>query len=270
MGKRISPERTWPLSRPAHKIDVGEPPRVRFFWTPSPVPGRPSSPGVFPHFIIKFFDNIRENLIFREVAGEKIDPGSANMRVNRPLFPRTRAPAAALLMALLLACGCGTNTDEPVFPTSLYTFIGPPTIIGITPVEVIQPYLTVRYEFDLQYYVTNSEEGFQGYNLYMRTFRTAAEDIVAGIEGDPYLPEGIMPSFSHVGESPDTRNPVTRRISNLTPPPGEQAFETCEKYFFSMTAVVRTNVESRRGPEVEACATLNPLLECPVGTVCNP
>lgn len=177
---------------------------------------------------------------------------------------------SVLTALLLLSVGCGTNTDEPVFPLSLYTFIGPPTIIGITPVGIIQTDATVRYQFDLQYYVTNSEEGFQGYNLYMKTFRSAAEDVVSGATGDPYLPDGIMPTFSHVGESPDTLTPVTRRIANLVPSPGEKAFVTCEKYFFFMTAVVRTNIESRPGPEVETCAASNPLQECPSGTACNP
>ena len=167
------------------------------------------------------------------------------------------------------SASCGINTEQPLFPLFTFSVIGAPSIVNVQPRETLTPDLRIKMEFDLEYYVTNSEEGFLGYNLYIQTSTSAAETQVTGIGVPPYLPHGIQPSFSHVGEVPDTKNLVTKRITHQTPPPGEIPFDLCEKYFFRMTAITRAGTQSPPSAEKSVCAARDPLL-CPKGSVCNP
>lgn len=175
--------------------------------------------------------------------------------------------AAALLFVL---ASCGTNTEEPVFPLyTALTLIASPAIVSVRPVEAGTGFADYRIEFDLGYYVTNQEEGFLGYNLYISTSTTSAEAAVGGSSTGIYLPSGTAPSFPHVGSTVSTSSLQTQRLTHLKPPPGEKPFQLCEKYFFRMTALVRNGLESNASAEKSSCAAANAAL-CPKGSACNP
>lgn len=164
--------------------------------------------------------------------------------------------------------GCGTNTSTPVYPLlATLSTVGVPAIISVTPVEVAALPPNVKIEFDLKYYITNQEKEFIGYNLYISTTDTSS--LVAS--GKPYLPDGIEPSFPHVGATPSTApaDLITKRITDFKPAPSPIPFRICELYYFSLQAVTRNGIKSIPGNRVTACASTQPSL-CPVGTGCNP
>ena len=164
---------------------------------------------------------------------------------------------------------CGTNTEQPVYPLVSLTSVGAPAITSVTPVAMFDTNLQLLIEYDLKYYITNAEDGFLGYNLYIRTASSAAEATVLGIGGDPYLPNGYAPSFPHVGATVNTTTEVTQRITHYKPPPGPRIFDACDRYYFRLTAVIRTGSESYPSPEISSCAITDTTL-CPKGSVCNP
>ncbi len=174
-----------------------------------------------------------------------------------------------LLAAFPALVHCGTNTEEPVFPLFTITGVGAPTITAVSSVRRITFDAELIHEFDLNYYITNGEAGFQGYNLYITTSSSSAQATVTGLGTTPYLPLGHGPSFPHVGTTPSTSTLITQRITHVKPPPGEQHFELCEKYFFRLTAVLRSGLESFPSPEISACATTD-ISICPSGSICNP
>ncbi|MBI3394770.1 MAG: hypothetical protein HY042_02935 [Spirochaetia bacterium] len=181
----------------------------------------------------------------------------------------------ACLISLAMA-SCGVNTDQPVFPLyTTFTVVGPPAIISVTPVEVgiatSEPTKPYGVEFNVNFYVTNQEDGFLGYNLYISTSSTSAQSTLGGFTSGPYLPNGVAPSFPEAGKPASTASTalVTQRIQYQKPPPGEIQIQLCEKYFFRMTALVRNNIESAASTELPACAAANTAL-CPKGGPCNP
>ena len=169
----------------------------------------------------------------------------------------------------ILFSACGVNTEQPVYPWITLTAVGAPAITSVAPVATYDADLELLMEYDLKYYITNGEDGFLGYNLYIGTARSSAEATVLGVGGDPYLPNGITPSFSHVGAAVNTSTEVTQRITHFKPPPGPRFFDACDRYSFRLTAVVRTGAESYPSPEISACAITDTAL-CPKGSVCNP
>lgn len=192
-------------------------------------------------------------------------PRKANSPAAAPL---RRGLACALLAGAALAA-CGTNTDEPVFPLFLaFSPVGPPTLVNVNPVEVNAVGEPLRYAFDVQYYITNQEDGFLGYNLYIDSSATSAEAALGGVTGDPFLPSGVEPSFPHADDPADTSTLVTQRVEYFRPPPGLEFFQVCELYFFRITAYTRTTLESNPSTQLSACAAVNPEL-CPIGTPCN-
>lgn len=185
---------------------------------------------------------------------------------------RTLAVGVGLGWAVLLTPACGTNTDEPVLPVYLiFSAVGAPALVSVTPVETNPPATALRYEFDVRYFVTNTEDGFVGYNLYIDSSQTSAQAAILGITGDPFLPEGIAPSFSHATTTPSTANAdiVIQRVSNFRAPPAPENFQACELYFFRITAVTRNAIESPPSAQVQQCAALDSGL-CPKGSPCNP
>lgn len=182
-------------------------------------------------------------------------------------FGRRCFPGLAAFFFLL---NCGTNTDQPPFPLYTYSIVAPPAIVSVSPVEV-PVNLQLRMEFDINYYVTNQEVGFLGYNLYISKTTTSAEAALLGIGTLPYMPDGVEPTFPHVAASPSTASSalITQRVEFEVPPPGLKFFQLCEKYFFRMTAVTRNGLVSNSSPQQASCAALNPAL-CPTGTACNP
>lgn len=178
---------------------------------------------------------------------------------------------AILLTASFLSLfnNCGVNTEEPVYPLVTLTAVGAPAITSVQPVATFDTNLQLLMQFDLKYFITNAEDGFLGYNLYIRTASSAAEATVLGIGGDPYLPRGNAPSFPHVGATVNTTTETTQRITHYKPPPGPRIFDACDRYYFRLTALIRTGAESYPSPEISACAITDVTL-CPKGGVCNP
>ncbi len=164
---------------------------------------------------------------------------------------------------------CGVNTEQPVFPLVTLTSVGAPAITSVTPVATFDETLQLIMQYDLKYYITNGEDGFLGYNLYITKTSSSAEATVLGVGGDPYLPGGNAPSFPHVGEAVDTTTEKTQRITHFKPPPGPKIFDACDRYHFRLTAVIRTGAESYPSNQVDACAITDTTL-CPKGGVCNP
>lgn len=176
------------------------------------------------------------------------------------------------LLLLIAQTACGTNTDTPAYP--LYSIVSPvsaPAITGVTPVSSPTAANPLRFEFDVNYYISNKEETFLGYNLYITSSAVAAESTFTGVVGDPYLEDGIEPSFRHTGTTASTHSTAlqTQRVENYTPAPSPQSFQYCEVYYFRLTAVVYNGTQSNASPQVEACAA-GSAIACPVGTPCNP
>lgn len=169
----------------------------------------------------------------------------------------------------LFVCSCGVNTDQPVYPLLTFTSVAPPTIVSVKPFRQLvffeSPEPEYKIEFDIEYYVTNQENEFLGYNLYISSTSTSPEAPVTG----PYLPVGYDPSFPHLKQEVNTTTLITQRISHFKPPPGERPFDLCEMYYFRLRAYTRNDVESEPSPQIAVCAVEDVLL-CPTGTVCNP
>jgi hypothetical protein len=180
-------------------------------------------------------------------------------------------PIKSLILSLpiLFFSYCGTNTKNPVYPLlTVVNPVAPPTIVSVTPVQITTPSLEIKIEFDLDYYVTNQEPEFIGYNLYISTASTSTQ---SNMGASLYLPNGNEPSFPHQGDSPSTASTdlITQRVTNLKPPPSPIAFTLCEKYYFRMQAVTRNGVYSAPGNQVAACAIAD-VNQCPKGSICNP
>ena len=182
------------------------------------------------------------------------------------------AMGLALLVLTSGLARCGTNTEEPVLPSYLiFSLVSAPALVSVTAVETQDPGDPLQYEFDVRYYVTNQEDGFVGYNLYVDSSQTSAQAAVLGISGTPYLPTGIAPSFDHSESVASTANAdiVTQRVQNFRAPPAPESFQSCELYFFRITAVTRNAIESNPSAQIQQCAALIPAL-CPKGGPCNP
>ena len=182
-----------------------------------------------------------------------------------------RTMAFTLLALSLLWIRCGTNTEEPVFPVfSALAAVSAPAIVSVSAVQndSVSP---SRQEFNVSYFITNQEEGFVGYNLYISSSTTAAQGAFVTLSGEPYLEDGIPPSFKHVGASTSTASAdlQTQRIIHFEAPPAPKSFQLCELYYFRMTAVLRTGLQSNPSAEQSACAATSAGL-CPTGTPCNP
>ncbi len=170
---------------------------------------------------------------------------------------------------LLFILYCGTNTNVPVFPIYSFFPVGSPAIVDVKPVEIITQDNRIRIEFDIFYYVTNQEDEFIGYNLYISTSSISPNLVQAGIGISPYLPSGYEPTFFHTKEEASTEsiNLKQKRIPNLKPAPSEIPFQLCEKYYFRLKAVLRNGIESSPGPEISSCA-FSTQVQCPMNTPC--
>ena len=190
---------------------------------------------------------------------------------------RAKLPGMGLVLALVLSLplsttACGTNTDEPVLPVYLiFSAVSAPALVSVSAVETQLTGDPLRYEFDVRYSITNTEDGFLGYNLYIDSSQTSAQAAILGITGSPYLPAGVAPSFNHAEATASTANQdlQTRRVSDFRAPPAPESFQACELYFFRITAVTRNSIESSPSAQIQQCAALNSAL-CPKGSPCNP
>ena len=128
-----------------------------------------------------------------------------------------------------------------------------------------------KLKFEIKYFLTNSEENFIGYNLYIGTIPFSLENILAGSKSSIYLENGIEPSFSHANAvfSADTQEIQTRVISNKKAAPSPEPFYECLVYYFRLTAYLRGDFESEASSEVQVCASSDPS-SCPSSSPCNP
>ncbi len=172
---------------------------------------------------------------------------------------------------------CGINTDTPTTPFIFLNPINIPQIAGMYPIDsatstdfspVTPTLVSPKPQFILKYYITNTEQQFVGYNLYI----TASTPSLAETQlGAAYLEDGIQPSFPHLvtESSTDSSKIQKKRILNRKPPPGIFPFQKCEVYTFTMRAVFNNGATSNPSAPVYRCASLNPAL-CEEGTSCNP
>ena len=165
---------------------------------------------------------------------------------------------------------CGMNTDVPVVLTPL---INPAaTTPYINTITFATDTNSNTIQFDIQYYVNNTEANFLGYNLYLNTYPLTLSNILANLTKDYlYLETGIQPSFSEKGVNSDNLNTilVTRRIKYSRAAPSPQPFYNCLVYYFSLTAYLRGGYESFSSDTKSICTSTTPTL-CPKGTPCNP
>lgn len=186
---------------------------------------------------------------------------------------RLKSLCAGLAFVFAFAgAACGTNTEEPVLPVYLiFSAVGAPALVSVTPIETQPAAASLRYEFDVRYFVTNTEDGFVGYNLYIDSSQTSAQAAILGITGDPFLPAGVAPSFNHATTNASTVNAdlQTQRVSNFKAAPAPESFQACELYFFRISAVTRNSIESSPSAQIQQCAALDSGL-CPKGSPCNP
>jgi hypothetical protein len=143
--------------------------------------------------------------------------------------------------------------------------VGTPAIIAVRPVESV---LTGDYliQFEVDYYVTNTENEFAGYNLYISSLTESPD---ARTSGTPYLPAGIMPSFHHTSSEANTssKSLITKSVLYASAPPNQINFQLCEKYFFSLAAYSTTGNSSFQSPQKSGCAVMDRSL-CPVNSIC--
>lgn len=171
----------------------------------------------------------------------------------------------ALLVLFAGFASCGTNTDDPVYPILAFIQpIGAPAITSVSAQEKITDDLDYRIEFDVNYYVTNTEDEFIGYNLYINAAATSPEE---RNPGEPYMPSGLEPTFPHSSGEADTTTLMTQRVSYKKAPPDLIPFYTCEKYYFQLTALMRNGQQSNPSAQMEGCATVTPSL-CPIDSPC--
>ncbi len=120
-----------------------------------------------------------------------------------------------LLACTALFLRCGTNTNQPVFPLYVFSTVGAPAIVAVQPVQVNLDPLNPQMQYDLKYYITNQEDGFLGYNLYITSSSTSAQGTLIGLGTGPYLPSGTAPTFPHVGATASTARGCGRaRVNN--------------------------------------------------------
>jgi len=173
------------------------------------------------------------------------------------------------LLIVFIFLSCGTNTNVPVFPIYSLLPVGSPAIVDVKPVEITTSDNQLRIEFDVYYYVTNQQDEFIGYNLYISSSSISPDLVQANIGIIPYLPIGYEPTFYHTKEEASTESSkiVKKRIPNLKPAPSEIPFRLCEKYYFRLKAVLRNGIQSAPGAEISACATSSQIA-CPSNTPC--
>lgn len=174
-----------------------------------------------------------------------------------------------LFLFLIFALKCGTNTNVPVFPIYNLVPIASTSIVDIQPIEIQTNENKIRIEFDIYYYVTNTEDEFIGYNLYISSSSISPDLAQAGIGINPYLPYGYEPTFSHTKEEASvlSKDLKKQRIPNLKPAPSEIPFQICERYYFRLKAVLRNGIPSIPSPEISSCA-VSKNLQCPANSPC--
>lgn len=174
--------------------------------------------------------------------------------------------------------GCGINTDTPTTPYIFLIPINIPQIAGMYPIDsststdfsLVEPVFNgAKPQFILKYYVTNTEQQFVGYNLYITSSTPSLAETQLG--ANAYLENGIQPSFPHLAteNSTDSSRIQKKRILNRKPPPGVFPFQKCEVYTFSIRAVFNNGAVSNPSSPVYRCASLTPSL-CEEGSSCNP
>lgn len=174
-----------------------------------------------------------------------------------------------LFLFFIFLLQCGTNTNVPVYPIYNLIPIGSTAIVDIQPIEIPLTENKIRIEFDIYYYVTNTEDEFIGYNLYISSSSISPDLAQAGIGINPYLPSGYEPTFYHTKEEASTlsKDIKKKRIPNLKPAPSEIPFQICERYFFRLKAVLRNGISAIPSPEISSCAVPKNL-QCPTGSPC--
>jgi hypothetical protein len=172
-----------------------------------------------------------------------------------------------LIVAFSLLAGCGVNTDSPVYPISSLLAIGAPTLVNLEPVASTDP--DVAPYFKVSYFVTNQEDEFIGYNLYVSKVLLSSEAIITGTAGSPYLPDGLDPTFRHTKDEASTLSTdlKTETISYFKPPPSPESFQYCRVYYFALRAVLLNGQYSQPGPQLSACITDANF--CPTTNDCN-
>ncbi|MCB1189255.1 MAG: hypothetical protein H7A23_03725 [Leptospiraceae bacterium] len=183
---------------------------------------------------------------------------------------------------------CGNNTDTPVLPFIFLNPVGTPQIVrmvpavspietpgGVTETGVNVPgtdlpspeAIPYKPEFILKYYVTNQEQQFIGYNLYITTSTPSLAETMQG--ASTYLEDGVPPSFEHSPVESSTNILIKKIIANRIPPPGVFPFQKCEVYTFTLRALLSNGLVSNPSAPVSICSSLYPG-KCPIGTSCNP
>lgn len=188
--------------------------------------------------------------------------------------PKTYLPALFWLrlfgLSLLLIISlnnCGTNTQSPVYPINSIIAVGSPAIVNVEPIVPTDAHAAPS--FKISYYVTNQENEFIGYNLYISQSAQSSEAIQIGAAGLPYFPNGIEPTFRHLTSEVSTaaQNLKTQTVANFKAAPSPQPFQYCRTYYFALRAVVRNGQVSAPGPQISSCLT--DAFYCPTASDCD-
>ncbi len=170
----------------------------------------------------------------------------------------------------LVLCGinfCGLNTNVLAIPVPIvYPPASAPSILNLSVFSDAEG----RESFRLQYFVTNQESDFLGYNLYISRVPTSLESLLAGSPNrgnNRYLSRGISPDFLHANDPIDTSSPITQLIYYRKAPPVPEPFYSCRLYFFKIRAYLRGGFESFPSSEVSQCFSSDPST-CPDDSPC--
>ncbi len=181
-------------------------------------------------------------------------------------------PFSLFFCALLLSpfTHCGMNDQIPALLSPLaYPAATRPEIRAVN--LRFLPEEEARYQFDIQYFITNTEPDFAGYNLYVSNLPSSLEGLLGGKKENRYLENRRSPSFSHSDSiaSSGSQNLITQRVIYRRAPPSPEPFYQCYVYYFRLTAYLRGGFESEASTEEQVCASNSPV-SCPVQTPCNP
>ena len=117
------------------------------------------------------------------------------------------------ITTMVFFLNCGINTDTPTTPYIFLIPINIPQIAGLYPIDsatstdfsYVEPILnSPKPQFILKYYVTNTEQQFVGYNLYITATTPSLAETQLG--ANAYLENGVSPSFTHLATESSTES----------------------------------------------------------------
>ena len=162
---------------------------------------------------------------------------------------------------------CGTNPKSKVLPlisSNISSTTNTPQFLSISPISWSKK-KKIKPEFLIRYYVTNKEEQFLGYNLYISEVNSSTDS------NSIYKTNGIEPSFPHTPSETSTLKSSlkVKKIPYRKTDPTPSHFENCKMYSFTFKAILSNSSHSAISKSISRCSVLDAKY-CEIGSSCNP